>query len=283
MTGSGADTRDEGAMADRRPDGTDPPALGKILVADDDATFRRTLVDWLEGAGYEVEAVQDGYDAEQALAARWYDLVIADIRMPGNAELELLRAMREKRIAVPVILTTGHPSVPTAVDALRFSVVDYLIKPLDAGALLDRVRRTMDTGRFLRALERMREEAGTVCEAIAHCEAALIERSGSATEAPDRAATLARALSDLRAQVLRVALTFHEALAVSSVGSEARGLDLCHLLACPRREAYEDALVEAIAVLERTKHAFRSKDLGVLRKHLEELLERERRSRSSAS
>jgi DNA-binding response OmpR family regulator len=282
MTASSADAQNEEAATGGRPGEADPPARARILVADDDATFRRTLVDWLDRTGYEVEAVEDAYAAEQALAERRYDLVIADIQMPGNTQLELLHALREKRIAVPVILTTGHPSVPTAVDALRLAVVDYLIKPLDYAVVLDRIRRTMNAGRLLRVLERMRQEAESVREAIAQCEAVVIARSGSAADAPDRAATLARALSHLRLQVLRSVLTCNEAFALPEAGSEPRLLDLCHLLACPRREAYEDALVEAIAVLERTKHAFRSKDLGVLRKHLEEVLERDRRGRSSS-
>src|SRR5579884_1971728 len=104
MTASGTDAQNEGAMTGGRPGEADPPARARILVADDDALFRRTLVDWLERAGYEVEAVEDAHAAQQALAERRYDLVIADIQMPGNTQLELLHALREKRIAVPVIL-----------------------------------------------------------------------------------------------------------------------------------------------------------------------------------
>lgn len=120
----------------------------RILIADDDVTFRETAAVFLRRAGYLCTWAGDAEEAATALAAYPYELLITDINMPGNENLELLHRLHRGQTTVPVILVTGYPTVPTAVEALRLSVVDYFIKPLDFPSVLLRIRHAIEKGAF---------------------------------------------------------------------------------------------------------------------------------------
>jgi len=103
---------------------------GTILVADDEAAIRDSLSEVLREEKYEVVEVADGLGAIEALQERDFDLVIADLRMPGADGLEVLRRARERAPQTLVILVTAYASLETAVEALRQGAHDYIIKPL---------------------------------------------------------------------------------------------------------------------------------------------------------
>ncbi len=134
---------------------------GRILLADDDEGVRGPIGRLLNSEGYLVTSVATGDEAAHALVGGEYDLLITDINMPGNRELELLHSRDEETSGVPVIVITGYPTVPTAVEALRLAVIDYLIKPLDLEHLLDRVAKAVEKGRALRAVRKAQEDATT--------------------------------------------------------------------------------------------------------------------------
>ena len=253
----------------------------RILIADDDETFREATADFLRGAGYRCDCVRSAQEAETAFSEHPYDLLITDINMPGNTNLELLHGMQRRQTIVPVILVTGYPTVPTAVEALRLSVVDYLIKPLDFPSVLSRISLAIAKGRLLRSLHRARQEATEWTGAIERFEQALVGSSGPGAVAPKPAWSMDQYLGQMATQLLKLVLNFKTAMDLAHGGRPDQAIDLCESLRCPRLAAYEEALNETIAVLEKTKHAFRSKDLGVLRKRLETVLETNRRGGSS--
>ena len=100
----------------------------RLLLADDEETFRNSISVLLRREGYECDVASSAGEAVERLTEDPYDLLITDLRMPGNTELELLKAAGG---ALPVIIVTAYPSVPTAIEAVRFAVVDYLVKPFD--------------------------------------------------------------------------------------------------------------------------------------------------------
>lgn len=110
---------------------------GHILVADDHATLRVSLVAALRGAGFAAEGAETGEQAISLLASKAFDVLLADINMPGNAKLELLEVVRSLGIAA--VLMTGQPSVDTAVGAVQAGAVDYLTKPFSPEYLLARL------------------------------------------------------------------------------------------------------------------------------------------------
>jgi DNA-binding NtrC family response regulator len=113
---------------------------GRILIADDEATFRRATAQLLEREGYRCDEAADALTAVQHLTSATYDLLIADVRMPGNMRLELVEEMPMLAPGVPVILVTAYPSFTSGQRALDLPVVAYLVKPFEFAELLMRVR-----------------------------------------------------------------------------------------------------------------------------------------------
>jgi DNA-binding NtrC family response regulator len=102
-----------------------------ILIVDDEQVVRESLVHWFAEEGYEVDSSMSAPDALAKLAGREFDLVIADIRMPGMDGLELLEKIRAEQLDTSVIVMTGYASVDTAVRALKHGAFDYITKPFD--------------------------------------------------------------------------------------------------------------------------------------------------------
>ncbi len=80
----------------------------RILVVDDDSDVREHNVKMLIHYGYDVEGATDGADGWEALQDRHFDLVITDNRMPKMSGVEMIEKLRFSRMAVPVIMATGH-------------------------------------------------------------------------------------------------------------------------------------------------------------------------------
>src|SRR4029453_163051 len=126
-------------------------------LADDEETFRSSISVLLRREGYECDVASTAGEAIEQLTQHPFDLVIPALRMPGNPERELLKAAGA---SLPVIIVTAYPSVPTAIEALRFAVVDYLVKPFDFEELLRAVRRALEARKAARMLESLRNVLG---------------------------------------------------------------------------------------------------------------------------
>lgn len=112
-----------------------PESRGRVLVVDDDPTVRRSIGRILEHAGYEVESISDGRQALGRVREADFNAIVSDIAMPGFDGIALLRAVRENDLDLPVILVTGEPSMDTAIEAVEYGAVRYLLKPFEAEAL----------------------------------------------------------------------------------------------------------------------------------------------------
>ncbi len=103
----------------------------RILVVDDDPTFRNVLEMRLQGWGYGVRVARSAEEARR-IAGEWDPhLVLSDVVMPETSGLYLLRKLRENRPDRPVVLLTAHGSVEMAVEAMKVGAVDFLTKPLN--------------------------------------------------------------------------------------------------------------------------------------------------------
>ena len=120
-----------------------------MLVADDQASLRALLVTQLRRAGFTADGAATGADAAVLLAERSFDVLLADINMPGNAELELLS--QAQSLGAAVVLMTGAPSVDTAIGALQGGALDYLKKPIAPELLLQRLDSAVAKSRAAKA------------------------------------------------------------------------------------------------------------------------------------
>lgn len=97
----------------------------------------------LRDAGFVVEGASDGNVAMDLLGRNSFDVIVSDINMPGCDGLEFLRRVRERDLDVPVIMMTGKPSVETSNQAMEYGAFRYLIKPIEAGSLMDVIERAL--------------------------------------------------------------------------------------------------------------------------------------------
>lgn len=119
------------------------PSAARILIADDEPLFLRTTAALLRKAGFHCTTASNGIAALEALSQEPFDLVLSDLNMPGNLRLELLREGRTKWPDVPLIVITGAPSLPSAIESVRLGITDYLLKPVKYDDLLSAVRRAL--------------------------------------------------------------------------------------------------------------------------------------------
>lgn len=108
-----------------------------VLVAEDDPSCGRLFSRVLESAGFEVVWVQQGNAAADALLARRFDLVLADILLPGASGIDLLALVRDLGLGARVILVTGLPTIETAAEAVELGAAHYLQKPISVPRLLE--------------------------------------------------------------------------------------------------------------------------------------------------
>jgi len=127
-----------------------PELKSRILLVDDDPELLAVNSDILTSAGFDVTACTSGRAAIAALATETFDAVISDIRMPGLDGLGVLRAVREHDVDLPVVLTTGDPSLEGVSEALDHGALHYLIKPVPLEKLVETARRAVRQGLLAR-------------------------------------------------------------------------------------------------------------------------------------
>jgi len=115
-------------------------SVGSVLVVDDDAPIRRMLQRTLSAAGFAVEAVADGGAALASVERSVPDVIVLDVAMPGLDGLAVVRRVRGKRLAVPILLLTARDALEERVAGLESGADDYLVKPFEVDELVARLR-----------------------------------------------------------------------------------------------------------------------------------------------
>ncbi len=106
-------------------------AKGRILIVEDRDSLRRMLEAALGQEGYDVAAAADGQSGIRLLAARPFDFVLTDLKLPDVSGLRVLEASRAAQPRVPVVVLTGYGTVGAAVEAMKLGAYDFLEKPLE--------------------------------------------------------------------------------------------------------------------------------------------------------
>ena len=117
----------------------------KILLIDDEEEFISTLAERLELRGFLCKTAGDGQTGIQMIVNETFDIAILDLMMPGLNGLNTLRQIKEVNTDLPVILLTGHGSTKDGMEGMRLGAFDFLIKPLDIYALIDKIKLALDT------------------------------------------------------------------------------------------------------------------------------------------
>jgi two-component system, response regulator RegA len=108
----------------------------KVMVVDDDATFRARLVSALETRGMQASGAGSPQEAREVAARARPRRAVLDLRMPGGSGLELVSDLLAIDPGMEIVVLTGYGSIATALEATRRGAMDYLTKPADADQIL---------------------------------------------------------------------------------------------------------------------------------------------------
>jgi DNA-binding NtrC family response regulator len=133
-------------------------AAERILVVDDEDNARRAIVTILGEEGYEVAEAANGADALVRIAEFSPAVVLSDVRMPQLDGLSLLKKALEQGSDATFVMMTAFASVETAVEAMRAGADNYLVKPLDADAVLVVLSKALEKRNLRREAETLRDQ-----------------------------------------------------------------------------------------------------------------------------
>ena len=141
--------------------------MSTVLIVDDNATARETLVAMLEGQGYQIELAEDGFKALQILLQLQPDLILLDVMMPGMDGFEVCRRIRitPQLAEVPIIILTALDDRASLLQGIESGADDFLIKPVDRYELIARVKTITRLNRY-RILQEQRENLRQMTERL---------------------------------------------------------------------------------------------------------------------
>jgi two-component system, OmpR family, response regulator len=128
---------------------------GRVLIVEDDPSIREMLAEYLGGQGFDVHQAEQGSDMREEIERNLPDVVLLDVRLPGEDGLTLARFLRE-RYDIGIIMVTGASDVIDRVVGLEVGADDYITKPFDPRELLARLKSVM------RRLQTRAASTGTV-------------------------------------------------------------------------------------------------------------------------
>lgn len=203
------------------------PAISRqatVIVIDDDPEIRDQLAALFSEAGMAVRCFAAAEDFLAAYSPVQRACAVVDMALAGMDGMQLLAALAEREILLPVIFLTGYGDVPSSVRALKAGAFDYLCKPVSGSVLLASVRAALEAGeRLSRNFERM-HDASTLLGALTRREREVLRLAvdGMANK------VIARRLG-----ISHRTVEIHKARIMHKTGA-ANLLDLAHLAeACP--------------------------------------------------
>ena len=119
----------------------------RVLVVEDERKLREVLATALQSEHYDVVASGPGDEGFVRAQGEAFDLVVLDLMLPGRSGLEILQALRQRRIGTPVLVLTARDGVDDRVLGLDLGADDYLVKPFALPELLARIRALLRRGR----------------------------------------------------------------------------------------------------------------------------------------
>ncbi|MCK5944787.1 MAG: response regulator transcription factor [Planctomycetes bacterium] len=114
--------------------------MNRLLVIEDDASIRESLVDFFVGRDWHVQACETVAGARQELSGQRFHMVLLDLRLPDGDGLDVLRRMRRSGDKTPVIVLTAHGETEQRVQGLQAGADDYVVKPFSVHELDARIQ-----------------------------------------------------------------------------------------------------------------------------------------------
>ena len=116
----------------------------KILVVDDEDDFRETIVKRLQKRKMPAQGAESGGKALELIEAEPFDVVVLDVKMPGLDGIDTLREIKKRKPLIEVILLTGHASMESGIEGMKWGAFDYVMKPANFDDLFEKMRQAYE-------------------------------------------------------------------------------------------------------------------------------------------
>ncbi len=117
--------------------------MARILVIDDDASYRALLREFIEEKGHSVLEASDADEGLSVFLREKIDLVVSDLMMPVKSGMELLHELRQINPKVLFVMVTGYPTLDTATKSIKEGAYDYLVKPVGKYDLIAAIEKAV--------------------------------------------------------------------------------------------------------------------------------------------
>jgi DNA-binding NtrC family response regulator len=128
----------------------------RVLVAEDEATYARTVARYLEGRGHEVRVAATGKGLLKALSEAEWDVLLLDLKLPDADGVDLLAQVRQEHADIQTIIVTGFANVESAIGVMRLGAFDYVTKPPNFEELAVKVEKAGEKASLERENRRLR-------------------------------------------------------------------------------------------------------------------------------
>jgi len=122
-------------------------ALYTVLIVDDEEEFRDMTVKRLTKRDLECDSAPDGDTALEMITKKNYDVVLLDVKMPGRDGIETLREIKKMTPMTEVVMLTGHASVESGINGIKYGAFDYLMKPMELDPLFEKLNAAYERKR----------------------------------------------------------------------------------------------------------------------------------------
>ncbi len=145
--------------------------MATILLVEDRESFRRMLVQALQGAGFETAEAKTAQEAIQFVHAGGIDLVVTDLHLPGQDGMAILKAVKAYRSSIPVVVITAYGNIETAVAAVRAGAYDFIAKPFEPDHLILQIEKALEKQRLIMESTVLKDRLGTGSSLVVHSKA----------------------------------------------------------------------------------------------------------------
>ncbi len=239
--------------------------INRVLIIGPDQNQSDSLSAFLGERGYSCVCMTDIAAVAGLADLEEYDLLIADIDVSVEQDIEAMKAIEQKREDMPILVITSQPFSSASGWPISFPVPAYLTRPVDLNQLSTLVSASLLNARANRFIHQYQKRQQEWMEKVSE-EANLLRKISQ-----PRFCLTIESFLDLAFQNIFETMMDLKNM-TEFVLSPAEEASACHLLNCPRLVELQDALLETVEVLEKTKNSFKSKELGDLRRKLESVL-----------
>ncbi len=128
-------------------------ANARLLIVEDDPQMRRILSEMLAEEGYKVSSVGSGKEAIEKVKGNGFDVVVADIIMPGMDGMDVLKEVKKLEPQIHVIMITAFATIENAVEAIKNGASDYIAKPFKIAEVEVAIKRVLEETKFQKVIK----------------------------------------------------------------------------------------------------------------------------------